>query len=254
MLATAGKRTSVYLTPRTFLSLPLVINLHNPAADGDAPPDKLPWTCDLLIMVSALKPTDIFAIGIDDPNLDRHMFCTSMSVAIKQQFIAYDDIHGTVSDIDGFALHQQRPYAMLRRQQNSAVGAFLNCLTNSVTEGKRVKAQMLVDDGSEMDSPDNDSALTLFLDLDINSIIMPAGLSAGIVTGTEEIEHISFRFEFSRTSRPAHVASLALMMAAHGRLGTDSLIGRMIGADLLHLICDMYRLRLFECRRGVWNE
>jgi hypothetical protein len=254
MLATAGNSgASVYPTPRTFLSLPLDINPHNPDG-GDAPPDKLPWTCDLLIMVSALKPTDIFAIGIDDPSLDRHIFCTSMSVAIKQRFLSYDGVQVPLSSTDGFALRHQRPYAMMRRQQNSAVGAFLNSLARGVTAGTRVKAQMLVDDGSEVDSPDNDSALTLFLDLDISSLIMPAGLSAGIITGTEEIEHVSFRLEFSRTARPAHVASLALMMAAHGRLGKDSLIGRLIGADLLHLVCDMYRLRLFECRRGVWNE
>ena len=247
----AGVSKSVYLSPRTFISIPLNINPHNPD-DGDAPPDKLPWMCDLLIMVSAVKPTDIFAIGIDDPSLDRHMFCTSMSVAIKQQLIAYDVLDDAV--VGGFALHHQRPYEMLRRQQNSAVGAFIHNISKAVTDETRIKAHMMVDDGSEVDSPDNDSALTLFLQLDIDSIIMPAGLASGIVTGSEEIEHISFRFEFSRTSRAAHIASLALMMAAHGRLGSDSLIGRVIGADLLHLICDMYLLRLFECRRGVWNE
>jgi hypothetical protein len=234
------------LVSRIFRAIPLHVNPDQPEDD-----ETLPWLCDLSMLSSSTNPTSIFAIGIDDPLQDRFLFCTSICVSVKETL--YLDNHGLA---DGLALHHQRPYAMLRRQQNSSIGSFLHNLSLAVSPEKRLRAFMMADeeDDEDMDSPSEDSVLTLMLHFDIDTIISPIALSVGIITGSEEIEHISMRFEFSRTARAAHVASLALMMAAHDRLGGGSMLGKMLGPDILHLICDAYRLRLYECRRHVWNE
>jgi hypothetical protein len=242
---------SLSATPKLFLSIPLHINPDEsatPAADADASPC---WHCDLSLLVSSASPSAVFAIGLDDPEQDRHLFCTSLSVTVKE--LLEFDTDGPVHD--GLALHHQRAFAMLRRQQNHAVGTFLYNLSRAATAGHRLRAHMLSDDGDE-EEPDPDSALTLFLQLDTagSAIITPAALAAGVVTGAEVVEHVHLRFEFSRTARAPHVASLAFMMAAHGRLGQQSPVGRLLGHDLLRLVCDAYRLRLYECRRHVWSE
>jgi hypothetical protein len=114
------------------------------------------------------------------------------------------------------------------------------------------------DDDNELDEgnglpADDLSILTLSLHFDaVDALLTPAALAAGIIAGHESVDHVNLRFEFSRTARAAHVASLAFMMGAHPRLGGDSLVGRMLGTDLLRLVCDAYRLRLYECRRHVW--
>ena len=254
-------RSACLHPPKVFRSIPLDINPSHDIEDAttgiSAPAcGQPPWFCDLLFLASAKESSnDIFAIGIDDAQQDRHLFCTSMSVAVKQRIFLGDEQH---DDDDGLALHHQRDFAMMRRKQNKAVGAFLHNLSKTVTGGQRLKAYMMIDDTEEEEEgggcPSDESVLTLFLHFSIDSILTPAALCAGLITPYEEIEHISLRFEFSRTARAEHVASLALMMAAHGRLGKESALGRLLGVDLLHLICDAYRLRLYECRRCVWNE
>ena len=235
------------LVPKVFRAISLHVNPEQP----DETPATVPWLCDLSFLTSAANPTSIFAIGLDDPLLNRFMFCTSICVSVKETLFL--DNHDLA---DGLALRHDRPYAMLRRQQNSSIGSFLHNLSQAVSPDKRLRAFMMADedDDEDMDMPSEGSVLTLMLHFDIDSIILPTALAAGLVTGSEEIEHISMRFEFSRTARVAHVASLALMMAAHDRLGEGSMLGKMLGPDLLHLICDAYRLRLYECRRHVWNE
>ena len=233
------------LISRTFRAIPLHVNPDQPEGG-----ETLPWLCDLSMLSSSANPTIICAIGIDDPLQNRFLFCTSICVSVKETM--YFDDHGLV---DGLALRHDRPFAMLRRQQNASIGTFLHNLSLAVSPEKRLRAFMMADeDDDEEDSPSDDSVLTLMLHFDIDTILSPIALSAGIITGSEEIEHISMRFEFSRTARAAHVASLALMMAAHDRLGGGSMLGKMLGPDILHLICDAYRLRLYECRRHVWNE
>jgi hypothetical protein len=228
---------------KTFHSIPLHVNPEQPE---NVPPVE-PWLCDVSFLSSSANPSSVYAIGLDDPTLERFMFCTSLCVSVKEIVtIDPDGFDG------GLALHHQRPYAMMRRQQNSSIGLFLHRLSQVVARDAPLRSHMLVDDDDDADSPSDDSALTLMLHFDINAVISPAALYAGIIVGSEEIEHISLRFEFSRTARTAHVASLALMMAAHDRLGADSLLGTM-GPDILRLVCDAYRLRLYECRRNVWN-
>ena len=124
-----------------------------------------------------------------------------------------------------------------------------------MTADKPLKALMMADgeDDEASGAPSDDSALTLMLYFELDSVISPIALSAGILRSSEELEFISLRFEFSRTARAAHVALLALMMATHGRLGSDSLIGSMLGCNALRSISDAYRLRLYECRDNVWT-
>jgi hypothetical protein len=233
---------------KRFYAIPLHIN---PSNDGmDDIQEEIPWLCDLSLLASANDPTSIFAIGLDDPEIHRFMFCTSLCVTVKERMLIHD-AHDAV-----LALQHQRSFAMLRRQQNSSIGRFLHLLSLSVSADKRLCAVMLADEEDDEDAsmPSNDSVLTLTLYFDLDSIITPIARTAGIVSPTEEIEFISLSFQFSRTARAAHVASLALMMAAHSRLGISSLLGQMLGTDVLRVICDMYRLRLYECRKHVWNE
>jgi hypothetical protein len=234
---------------KVFRAIPLHVNPEQP---GDEESSSTPWLCDLSFLASAVNPASIFAIGLDDPELNRFMFCTAICVSVKEPIVfptATDEVENAL------ALHHQRSFAMLRRQQNRCIGSFLHSLSLAMTVDKRLRVFMMADDeDEEEDSPSEDSALTLMLHFDVDSILTPNALAAGLITGYEEIECINLRFEFSRTARAAHVASLAFMMAAHSRLGSDSLLARMLGGDLLHLICDMYRLRLYECRRNVWNE
>ena len=233
------------LVPKVFRAIPMHVNPDQPDAVTT------PWLCDLSFIASAANHTSIFALGLDDPLMTRFMFCTSICVSVKEAMFA--DTPGLA---EGLALHSQRPYAMMRREQNSSMGSFLHHLSQVVTPERRLKGVMLVDEEDDacMDSLSDASVIMLELYFDIDSFLPPIALAAGLITGSEEIEHISMRFEFSRTARPASVASLALMMAAHDRLGGESMLGRLLGSDILHLICDAYRLRLYECRRNVWNE
>ena len=236
------------LTPKVFRAIPLHINPGKRDADDE------PWLCDLSLLVSTASPNSVFAIGLDDSHHDRFLFCTSLSVAVKQMlYVDEDDPEG------GLALQHQRDFALRLRQQNQSIGHFLATLANTVTTDQRLKAFMLVDDEDveedEDGLPSDWSVLTLSLHFDaVDTFLTPAALASGIITGEETVEHVNLRFEVSRTARAAHVASLAFMMGAHARLGGDSLIGRMLGTDLLHLVCDAYRLRLYECRRHVWME
>jgi len=238
------------LTPKVFRAIPLHINPGKEDADDE------PWLCDLSLLVSAASPYCVFAMGLDDPQHDRFLFCKSLSVGIKEPL--YIDADDTDT---GLALQHQRDYELLQRQQNQSIGRFLANLSCHVTADQRLKAFMLADDDYDEQDEDDDGLLpfsaivTLSLHFDAeDTFLTPAALSAGIVTGNECVEHVNLRFEFSRTARAAHVASLAFMMGAHPRLGTDSLVGRMLGTDLLRLVCDSYRLRLYECRRHVWRE
>jgi hypothetical protein len=234
--------------PKVFRSIPLHVNPEQPGDEEPTP--SAPWLCDLSFLASTVNPASIFAIGLDDPEINRFMFCKSICVSVKETLVIPQHEHNPM------ALHHQRSYAMLRRQQSSSIGSFLHNLSLAVTGENRLRAFMMADDEDDEDagSPSETSALTLMLYFDIDSILSPIARAAGIITGSEEIEHISLSFEFSRTARAAHVASLALMMAAHDRLGAGSTLGRMLGTDMLRLICDAYRLRLYECRRHVWNE
>ena len=240
------------LTPKVFRAIPLHIN------PGEKDADDEPWLCDLSLLVSAASPYNVFAMGIDDPHHDRFLFCKSLSVMVKEPLYIDADEPNT-----GLALQHQRDYELRQRQQNQSIGRFLANLSCSVTADQRLKAFMLADDDDDIDDDDDEddglpadwSILTLSLHFDaVDAFLTPAALAAGIVTGNESVEHVNLRFEFSRTARAAHVASLAFMMGAHPRLGTNSLVGRMLGTDLLRLVCDTYRLRLYECRRHVWTQ
>ena len=233
---------------KVFRAIPLHINPDS--AENET--TNTPWLCDLSLLSSTADPTSIFAMGLDDPEMDRFLFCTALCVSVKETFGA-DFGPPTVPDV--FTLNHQRPYAMLRRQQNSSIGAFLHGLSQVISQDTRLKGVMVTDDDDdEEDSPSDTSVLTLELHFDIDAILTPVALKAGIIMGNEVIEHIDLRFEFSRTARAAHVASLAIMMAAHSRLGSDSLLGQVLGVDVLHVICNAYRLRLYECRKHVWSE
>ena len=258
---------STAATPKLFRSIPLDVN--PPADELGAlfpflPPLSYraaspPWHCDLSLLVASAAPATVFAIGLDDPQQNRHLFCTSLGVTVKE-LLEYDADEGPVHD--GLALHHQRAFAMLRRQQNHAIGNFLcNLSRAAIATERRIRAVMVSDDdddeeddGASASCPP--SALTLFLQLDASdsAVVAPAALAAGLITDAEVLEHVHLRFEFSRTARAPHVAFLAFLMAAHGRLGRDSAVGRLLGHDLLRLVCDAYRLRLYECRRHVWNE
>lgn len=248
-------------TPKLFRSIPLDIN---PPADEIAIPivpvlsysaASPPWHCDLSLLVASAAPATVFAIGLDDPLQHRHLFCTSLGVTVKE-LLEFDADAGPIHD--GLALQHQRAFAMLRRQQNHAIGNFLYNLSHAATAERRLRAVMVSDDGDDDDDSggDDSSALTLFFQLDASdsAVVTPAALAAGIITSAEVLEHVHLRFEFSRTARAPHVAFLAFMMAAHGRLGQESGVGRHLSHDLLRLVCDSYRLRLYECRRHVWSE
>ncbi len=125
--------------------------------------------------------------------------------------------------------------------QSSSIGMFLNSL---VMAGRRLNAFMLTDD--------EDESSMLQFEFDIDSVIIPLARSAGLIFESEIIYHIGLSFEFSRTARAAHVAN-ALMMATNDRLGVNSPLSAL-GPDILRLICDAYRLRLFQCRKHVWSE
>lgn len=233
---------------KVFRAIPLHINPDSVENETT----NTPWLCDLSLLSSTTDPTSIFAMGLDDPEMDRFLFCTALCVSVKETFEA-DFGPPTVPDV--FTLNHQRPYAMLRRQQNSSIGAFLHGLSQVISQDTRLKGVMVTDDDDdEEDSPSDTSVLTLELHFDIDAILTPVALKAGIIMGNEVIEHIDLRFEFSRTARAPHVAFLAFMMAAHGRLGQESGVGRHLSHDLLRLVCDSYRLRLYECRRHVWSE
>jgi hypothetical protein len=242
--------------PKTFHSIPMHMN---PPEDDTA--ESAPWHCNLSFLASKTDPTSIFAIGIDDPLIDRHLFCTSLSIQVKDTLVV--DVHegdGAPPDASNhIPFLYERPYVMLRRQQNASIGKFLHGLAQIMSGDKRLRAYMMADDGDEMmvasdEEPDDDAVLTLTMQFDVDSAIVPVALAAGLIFGCEQIERIDLRFEFSRTARAEHVAALALMMASHSRLGSASAIGRLLGNDLLRLVCDAYRLRLYECRRNVWSE
>ena len=211
-----------------FRSIPLHVNPED---------DTQPWHCDLMLLTSPTTPTCIFAVGLDDPSIDRHLFCTSMCVCVNQSVLI---------DQDPVAFQQQRQFEMKLRMQSSSIGMFLNSL---VVAGRRLNAFMLTDD----EDTDESSVLMLQLELDIDSVIIPLARSAGLIFESEIIDHIGLRFEFSHTARAAHVAALALMMATDDRLGKNSPLS-VLGQDILRLICDAYRLRLFECKKHVWSE
>ena len=97
---------------KVFRSIHLHINPEQPD-DDDATKVTTPWFCDLSLLTMASDPTVIFAIGLDDPLLDRFMYCTSLNVSVKQTLFV--NAHDA-----GLALAFQRPYAMLRRQPNSS--------------------------------------------------------------------------------------------------------------------------------------
>jgi hypothetical protein len=239
--------------PKTFHSIPMHMNPSTPSFSADTALP--PWHCNLQFLASSADPTSVFAIGLDDPSIDRFLFCASLGVCVKESLVV--DMTGGVDS--GFAVHHQRPYAMLLRQKNSSIGKFLHGLSLATSADNRIRAFMMADDGDEVDgmvvdAPNDDSVLTLVMDFDIDTLIAPIARTAGIILGNEEIERVSLRFEFSRTARAEHVAALALMMASHPRLGGESAIGRMLGTDMLRLVCDAYRLRLYECRRHVWSE
>lgn len=233
--------------PKTFHCIPLHINPSTDDVDQSIPH----WLCNLKFLSSTASPTSVFAIGLDDLTTPRHVYCTSLSVTVKETIVLHPDDQTS----DSLALHYQRPYAMMRRQQNASIGKFLHGLSLSVSTDKRLQAVMLSDGGeSEDEFPSDDSTLTLMMHIEFNPLLGVLALETGIIFDSEEIEHIDLSLKFSRVSRPAHVASLAVMMASHPRLGGESRIGRMLGADLLHLVCDMYELRLYECRNCVWSE
>jgi hypothetical protein len=255
------------LVPKAFHAIPMHMNppdedhrSDNPTAAAPPPSSSPPssssseWHCNLLFLSSAADPASIFAISVEDPLIDRHLFCTSLGVSVKE-VLEFDD-HGSAAN--GLALHHERPYAMLQRQQqNKSIGKFLYGLSHAVSPEHPLKAFMLADDGDEVtngdEEPDDDAILTLVMHFDVDAVLSPLARAAGIISGREEIEHVNLRFEFSRTARAAHVASLALMMASHPRLGGESPVGRVLGTDMLRLVCDAYRLRLHECRRCVWS-
>ncbi len=233
---------------KVFRAIPLHVNPEQPDDEESGP--SAPWFCDISFLASAVDPDSVFAIGLDDPEMNRFMFCKSICVSIKETMVVP---HHEDNPIE---LHHQRSFAMLRRQQSASIGSFLHNLSRAVTVENRLRAFMMADDDDDedTDSPSEASALALMLYFDVDTILSPIAWAAGIISGTEEIEHLCLNLEFSRTARAAHVASLALMMAAHDRLGADSAIGRVLGTDLLRLICDAYRVRLYECRRHVWSE
>lgn len=231
------------MSTKVFRSIPLHVNPELPGDEGAN--QTIPWFCNLSLLASAANPTSIYAIGLDDPLIDRFMYCTLLNVSVRQTMVVIAE------DIVGEG--RERPFSVLRRQPNSSIGSFLHQLSRVVTEDRPLKALMMADEEEDEES-DDPSALTLMLYFEVESIISPIALSAGIINESEELEFVSLRFEFSRTARVAHVASLALMMATHSRLGVDSMIGSMLGCDALRLICDAYRLRLYECREHVWTE
>lgn len=340
---------------KVFHTIPLLVSLGSDTADGRGGAPS--WPCDLRMLCAGDASASVFAIGLEDGRLDRHVYCTSMNVTVKQPIFAAvqpapaaggaGDAADPPSDAAGasvLAIYHPRPFALLRRQQNSAIGQFLLALSSMALgrtascssssgggpggeeggergraekEGaRRVRAMMIVDDGGgalfrrtsvggaagaggrgggdgadggdadedddddaetraeeeaigraavgydgdwsgqeeeEGDSDHEDDAIKLCLHFRLEtSVLTDAALSAGVIRGNEEIDDVCMRMECARVARPPHVASLALMMAAHGRLGRDSAIGRLLGPDLLQLVCDMYRRRLYECRRGVW--
>ena len=224
---------------KTFHYIPLHVNPFTDAEEG-VERSQSTWFCDLKFLSSTACPTSVFAIGLEDPSTHRHVFCTSLTVSVKEMLHA-DEVERML----------QRPYATMRRQKNASIGRFLHGLSLTVSADKRLEAFMLADDN---DSPSDDSVLTLVMHVELNPVINTIALEAGVISENEEIERINLSLSFSCISRPAHIASLALMMAAHDRLGKESAIGRVLGVDLLRLVCCMYQLRLYECRSCVWGE
>ena len=232
---------------KTFHHIPLHVN---PIADDDDEEEEA-WLCDLKFLSSTACPTCVFSIGLDDPSTCRYIYCTSLNVSVKEVIVLQLD-----NDIENsLALHFQRQNAVIRRQNNAAIGKFLHGLSLSVTDDKRLEAFMLFDDNDDDDdSPGDNSTLNLVMHIEFNQIINSLALETGIISNNEEVEYINLNLNFSCISRPAHVASLAIMMAAHERLGSGSALGCVLGVDMLRLVCRMYQLRLYECRRGVWSE
>ena len=104
---------STAATPKLFRSIPLDVNppadelgalfpFLPPLSYSAASP---PWHCDLSLLVASAAPATVFAIGLDDPQQNRHLFCTSLGVTVKE-LLEYDADEGPVHD--GLALHHQR--------------------------------------------------------------------------------------------------------------------------------------------------
>ncbi len=297
------------------------------------------WPCDLRFLSADDASASVFAIGLEDTQLDQHVYCTSMNVTVKQPILVaqpFQQQQQQGAAPSALAIYHPRPFALLRRQQNTAIGKFLLTLSSMALAGgccdrdggddadgpdrqgpAYIRVVMIVDDeerlfskkprraavgaddhdddeeeqrrkedaeynkqatqlkaattasttitttggydGDDDDEDDDDSSddddglvhICLHFRLEA-SVLTAAALSAGVIQGSEEIDDVCMRMECARIARPPHVASLALMMAAHHRLGHSSAIGRLLGADLLQLVCAMYRRRLYECRKGVW--
>ena len=171
--------------------------------------------CALIICCGS----DHIVMGFDDPAHTVHLYCRSVSVS------ALTD--GAIGDAQSV---KERVSLFLRR--------VAECVGRCEARAQRLGG---FGDGMEF-----------VLHIHSSDALNLCARSAGLLGVEEEVlEEVSLHFAPACLARSFVVASLAVMMAGHGRLGSCSALGS-IGVDCLRMICDAYRLRLFESRDGVW--
>ena len=87
---------------------------------------------------------------------------------------------------------------------------------------------------------------------DASEVLNACARAAGLIRDVDVVEEISLHIAPAKSARSFATASLAVMMAAHGRLGESCRLG-VLGGDVLRMVCETYRARLYECPEGVWE-
>jgi hypothetical protein len=171
-------------------------------------------------LVFLAKHNGVYAIGLEREDDPRHVYCDSVGVVVKARL--HDGDYG-------LELSHQLPFTPAPFNVK-----FFKELTNETIE-----AEVYEDDDF------------LSLQLLSNESLNIAAIAANMVGENESIDTVYLRMKFSASARSFADASLAVMMAGNQRLGSGSLLGG-IGIDMLRMICNAYRLRLYECRNDVW--
>ena len=153
-------------------------------------------------------------VGLEDDAHQEHLFCRSLcisTVLIPHAVEAADLIVPMSSERVAQFLHQLSRQTLEARVRRSIGTDFVLCL-----------------DASEV----------------LNSCASAVGLDG-------KVDEVSLHMSSASTARSFAVASMAIMMAGHPRLGASCGLG-LLGGDLLRLVCDLYRVRLYDSRADVW--